>query len=81
MTMNNYQFIFYILIGIILAAIVEYAYDRRRAGDIDFQFEGPDINWMSRLLTITLWPVVITITIVMIIRSIIDKFNKDKNKH
>jgi hypothetical protein len=79
--MNNDLIIFYILIGIFLAAIVESGYDRRRRGEIGFQFDGPDINWMARIMTIALWPIVIMIFLSMVIRDIANKFNKDKDGH
>lgn len=77
--MNKDFIILYILTGICIAAIVESGYDKRRNGDISFQFDGPDLNWIARIMTIALWPIVIIIAIALSVREIVTKINKDNN--
>ena len=79
--MNKDLIIFYILIGIGIAAIIERGYDKRRDGDALYQFEGADINWVARIMSIALWPIVIMIAIALSVREIVTKNNKDKDGH
>ena len=75
---NNYT-IYYILTGIIIAAIVEHGYERRRNGDMLFQFKGPELNWTSRIMTLALWPIITMLAVILIVKEHMNKNNKDTN--
>jgi hypothetical protein len=67
--MINNWLLSYTLIGLLIVTLVEYGYDKKRKGDPNFQFDGGDITWGSRIITVALWPVVVTIAIVLSIRD------------
>jgi|688.fasta_scaffold653780_2 hypothetical protein len=63
--MLNDKLVIYIVIGLIIAALVEYGYERKRNGEPQFQNIGGEYTMLSRLMVISLWPVVVAIAFIL----------------
>lgn len=59
------KLVIYIVIGLFIAALVEYGYERKRNGDPQFQTVGGEYTMLSRLMVISLWPVVVAIAFIL----------------
>ena len=55
----------YIIIGLITAAMAEYGFDRKRQGDPGYQNIEGEYTMLSRILAVTLWPVVVLIAVII----------------